>query len=169
MEDTGSESTAQPGILPRSSSSGSSSVELTDTDHDTEYRPCVSEQLQETPVITTVQMTKMMVRSNSLDQLRSDTEAIKAAFRSNVRTKQEVSRSMPELRCGVSDQEALKLAFQASVQSRKEAARTWLAERTRSDSFERRLQNICASGDISAKSKSRLKKTCISRKIFPSF
>ena len=97
MEDTGSESTAQPGILPRSSSSGSSSVELTDTDHDTEYRPCVSEQLQETPVIPTVQMTKMLVRSNSLDQLRSDTEAIKAAFRSNVRTKQEVSRSMPEV------------------------------------------------------------------------
>ena len=140
MEDTGSESTAPRGIIRRSLSSGSSGVEyMTDTDDEADHRPCDSEQLLETPVLPTVQTTKTLVRSNSLDQLTRD---IKAAFRSNVRTKQKVFKSMPELSTGISDQEALKLAFRASVQSRKEAARAWLAERskpTRSDSFEGRL------------------------------
>ena len=72
MEDTGSESTAPRGIIRRSLSSGSSGVEyMTDTDDEADHRPCDSEQLLETPVLPTVQTTKTLVRSNSLDQLRS--------------------------------------------------------------------------------------------------
>ena len=134
MKDSDTESTALRKMYHSSSSSGSSDAgyqraDMTDTDESDPSMHSGQSQREE-PFFSTVQTTKTLKRSHGFNQLRNDRAVVKMAFRSSVQTGQGVSRSMPEVRTGISDQELLKIAFQASVQKRREEARTWLAEPT---------------------------------------
>ena len=188
-KDSDSESTAPRKICNYSLSSGSSAAgyqwaDMTNTD-ESDPSPYASvhfgQSQREVPFFSTIQTTKTLERSNSLDQIRKDRAVIKMAFRSSVQTGQGVSRSMPEVRTGISDQELLKIAFQASVQKRREEARTWLAERMepkRQGTFKAIRQSRApeqVEEDISAQYKGPEKKdessekiTCFPRKIFRS-
>ena len=185
MKDSDTESTALRKMYHSSSSSGSSDAgyqraDMTDTDESDPSMHSGQSQREE-PFFSTVQTTKTLERSHGFNQLRNDRAVVKMAFRSSVQTGQGVSRSMPEVRTGISDQELLKLAFQASVQKRREEARTWLAERMepkRQGTFKAIRQSRApeqAEEGVSAKYKGTEKTnkisekiTCFPRKIFRS-
>ena len=169
IEDAGSESTAPHETRFCPSSSSSSGLSMADADERSDQDPYdyVQSNLQqrEIPVISSVQ--KTLVRSISLDQLRSDPETKKMTSMSGT------SRRMSEPNA-VKDQRALKMAFRESVQNRREAARHWVEERVepkQSGSFQAPRQK-CAPGEIEeiiANKKITGKKACFPTKIFSFF
>ena len=185
MKDSDSESTtARKMCSSGSSDAGYQWADMTDTD-ESDPSPSASvhfgQSQREVPFFSTVQTTNTLERSNSLDQIRNDTAVIKMVYRSSVQTGQKLSRSIPEVRTGISDQETLKIAFQASVQKRREEARTWLAERMepKRQGTVKAIRQSCAPEQaeegVSAKYKGTEKTnkisekiTCFPRKIFRS-